>query len=80
MKSKILVDVDYDTKEPLIQLILDNSEEGDLASKTLKHFVEQAIVRDVFVKFERSSDSNNRPQLRLGRDSFQPNLTAKQRE
>jgi hypothetical protein len=61
MNSKIIVEMDFDKKEPYLQIILDTNS-GVLADKTLKHFIEEANQRGINVMY---FTDNLNPQIRL---------------
>lgn len=67
MKSKILVDYDFDANETFLQLRLDgwNEDGGELPDKHLKNFVEQAnAVGGLIIDYRGAG--NALPQIRVG--------------
>jgi hypothetical protein len=67
MKSKILVDYDFENQETFLQLRLEgwDIDGGELPDKHLKNFVEQAIkVGNMTIMFKGAG--NGLPQIRIG--------------
>lgn len=76
MKSKILVEYDFEKNEPYLQLVIDDTcppdQQPDMRDTCLKLFIElskQDPYQKIKVVFQDSmtSNSNNYPQLRIGR-------------
>ena len=74
MKSKVLIDFDFNQNEPFIQLNLHRTYESencsdntplDLADKALKSFVEQANIRGIEIIYPEGINTNSSPQIRL---------------
>lgn len=65
MNSKIRVELDFDTKEPYLQIFHEMTN-GDLADKTLKHFIELASDRGMKVWYNYAD--NGTPQIRLSEE------------
>lgn len=74
MKSKVLVDFDFNQNEPFIQITLASTETHhmvdvdtklDLADKALKSFVEQANIRGIEIIYPEGRNNNSSPQIRV---------------
>lgn len=65
MNSKIRVQIDFDTKQPYIQIYHEFGPNYDLADETLKHFIERANQQGIEIIYPDFNQGNECPQIRL---------------